>query len=156
MSPQAEQKRRVRRRIMAADIEPRWARSVAARIKLDKGLSGCGRWLGPRTGYSIDARHDGRPSFYGMSVAKVAWIMRNREPWPEGHHAAHLCRNRDCVNPLHVLPMTPEDHYEYDRNHETHDWMDNGEAEEATPPSSRPLGGGSDIYGEAGPLPVPY
>ena len=153
MSPDAERKRTVRRRIMAADIEPRWVESVTARIKLDKGLGGCGRWLGPRTGFSD--RHDGRPSFYGMAVAKVAWVMRNREPWPEGHHAAHLCRNRDCCNPLHILPMTPEEHREYDKHHETHDWMDHEEAQ-ATTPSPRPGGGGSDIHGEAGHFLVPY
>jgi hypothetical protein len=67
-----------------------------------------------------------------MSAAKVAWIMRNREPWPEGHHAAHLCRNRECCNPLHILPMLPSEHYEYDKDHETHTWSEDYEDGETT------------------------
>lgn len=130
MSPAAEYKRKVRRRILLADIEPRWVKVVARKIKLDRGLGGCGRWTGARTGFSD--RHDGRPSWYGMSAAKVAWIMRNREPWPEGHHAAHLCRNRECVNPYHILPMLPSEHYEYDKDYETHTWSEEHEDGETT------------------------
>ena len=31
-------------------------------------------------------------------------------PIPEGHHLHHECRNRACVRPSHLTPLTPADH----------------------------------------------
>lgn len=147
MTDRPEVRRARRAQILNADLKPHWVVLFAAKLKLDRGLSGCGRWLGASTGSSD--RHDGRPAWYGLSAAKVAWVMRNREPWPEGHHAAHLCRNRECVNPLHVLPMTPDEHYEYDRNHEGHEWSEHERPHQTDT--------GHDGAGAtADPLPVPY
>jgi len=31
-------------------------------------------------------------------------------PIPEGHHLHHTCEHPGCVNPEHLVPLSPEDH----------------------------------------------
>ena len=31
-------------------------------------------------------------------------------PIPEGHHLHHTCEHPGCVNPEHLVPLTPADH----------------------------------------------
>ena len=52
--------------------------------------------------------------FYALLVAAI----------PDGHHLHHVCGNKACVRPEHVLPVTPKQHSEVDRfygtKHRTH------------------------------------
>jgi hypothetical protein len=67
--------------------------------------TGCWEWLGFRknTGYG-QFRHKGRTQpahrfFYRLYVGEI----------PDGLHLDHLCRNRLCVNPEHLEPVTREE-----------------------------------------------
>jgi hypothetical protein len=63
----------------------------------------CWRWLGARTGHGYgNATWDGRQIgahrlVYELLVAPIA----------KGLQIDHLCRNKLCVNPAHLEPVTP-------------------------------------------------
>lgn len=70
------------------------------------GSAGCWSWLGP-------LNHQGYGLFYvtrgGRRVAhrvhRIAWELL-RSLIPDGLTLDHLCRNRGCVNPDHLEPVT--------------------------------------------------
>ena len=37
---------------------------------------------------------------------RLSWMLYNRQLWPEGMVADHICRQPRCVNPRHIRPMT--------------------------------------------------
>lgn len=59
---------------------------------------GCWQWLG-----SIDK--DGYGRYSGRMAHRAMWEER-RGPIPSGHQLDHRCRNRACVNPEHLEPVT--------------------------------------------------
>lgn len=72
--------------------------------RVQKG-PGCWEWLGRRdvAGYG---KFD-PPAELGMSTVahRIAFVLTKGEP-PAGLHLDHLCRNRGCVNPDHLEPVT--------------------------------------------------
>ena len=74
---------------------------VATLIEKD-GPDGCWLWLGnlKRDGYGVIKR-DGRTQGAHRLVYE-----RSIGPIPEGLELDHLCRNRACVNPEHLEPVT--------------------------------------------------
>lgn len=63
--------------------------------------NGCWNWTGPRdhNGYgtvTIDGHTKAHRAFYTRHVGEI----------PEGLQLDHLCRNRGCVNPEHLEPVT--------------------------------------------------
>ena len=83
---------------------------VGHRSRLDNpghevdATTGCWNWLGyinPRTGYSGNMRHKGRPE-----IAHRAYYLKYRGPISAGRELDHTCRNRRCVNPDHLEPVT--------------------------------------------------
>src|SRR5690349_8969939 len=66
-------------------------------------ITGCWDWLGaPRgNGYGGFA-WDGRKS---IAAHRASWQLL-RGPIPSGLTLDHLCRNRRCVNPAHLEPVT--------------------------------------------------
>lgn len=75
---------------------------VGVRLERRTDRSGdCWEWLGPkRRGYGR-IQHEGR----GQRVHRVAYELVHG-PIPEGLVIDHLCRNRGCVNPAHLEPVT--------------------------------------------------
>lgn len=69
------------------------------RVDQSGGPDACWLWMGPQThqGY-------GR-STNGKQPHRIAWVLVGRELIP-GLTLDHLCRNRLCVNPIHLEQVT--------------------------------------------------
>lgn len=77
--------------------------NVLTRFEAKVAVSdGCWEWLGARTtgGYGL-LKVDGEPQY----VHRLAY-EHHVGPIPAGLHIDHLCRNRACVNPAHLEPVT--------------------------------------------------
>lgn len=70
--------------------------------------SGCIEWIGGTNGVGYGSFYAGRAS--GDETGRVyahRWSYEYHVgPIPEGLHLDHLCRNRACVNPDHLEPVT--------------------------------------------------
>lgn len=79
-------------------------RRFRADLCIDKsaGLDSCWPWTGrrDRKGYG-EVYHDGR-----KARAHRVVFESMRGPIPEGMQLDHLCRNKGCVNPAHLEPVT--------------------------------------------------
>lgn len=86
-------------------IGSRWLDAVTDRYIVD-AETGCWNWTGAvtRGGYGrasvkIGDRHR------GTSAHRASWIAHNG-PVSPGLEVDHLCRNRSCINPDHLEPVT--------------------------------------------------
>lgn len=57
-----------------------------------------------RTGYLRKSRHN--KVYYAH---RLAYSDANGGI-PEGYHIHHLCDNKVCINPTHLIALTPDDH----------------------------------------------
>jgi hypothetical protein len=66
----------------------------------------CWNWTGgvAKSGYGSINR--GRRTEGTVLVHRASWELL-RGPIPDGLHIDHLCRNRRCVNPDHLEPVSP-------------------------------------------------
>jgi hypothetical protein len=66
----------------------------------------CWRW----TGWINDAGYARlRLKRGALTVSRFAYELATTEPVATGVHIDHLCRNRWCVNPAHMEPVTPRE-----------------------------------------------
>jgi HNH endonuclease len=79
-------------RIQRTPVERFWA-------KVERTPNGCWEWTGScfRNGYGQ----------FGSGYAHRFSYATLVEPIPDGLHIDHLCRNRACVNPSHLEPVSP-------------------------------------------------
>lgn len=78
--------------------------SVVDRLAVQSELveSGCIEWRG-----SLNAKGYGKAVYRGQQVMvhRIAYIVHVGEI-PPGLEIHHLCRNRCCINPVHLEPVT--------------------------------------------------
>lgn len=83
------------------DLRPSLADRLADRYDIDTA-TGCWNWKG-----RPNSRGYGRINFVGKRVfAHRAMYETLVGPIPEGLTIDHLCRNKLCVNPAHMEPVT--------------------------------------------------
>lgn len=70
--------------------------------------TGCIEWIGGLNGVGYGQFYAGRTSLdeTGKAYAHRWSYEYHVGPIPEGMHLDHLCRNRACVNPDHLEPVT--------------------------------------------------
>lgn len=78
------------------------------REKIAPGPNGCIEWTGGLNGVGYGQFYGGRTSLgqTGKTYAHRWSYEHFVGPIPEGLHLDHLCRNRKCVNPEHLEPVT--------------------------------------------------
>ena len=107
---------------MGASLEARWKMAGTngrPMINLDKvnfstfaarvvrSSSGCWEWQGTlRNGYGLISENGPAKSKRKQLKAHRYAYEAFRMPIPEGLTIDHLCRNRCCVNPFHLEPVT--------------------------------------------------
>lgn len=73
-------------------------------------VTGCWEWLGycDKEGYAKSHITIGCGQYLMRRAHVVVWWLVKQQPVPDGLDLDHLCRNRKCVNPDHMEPVTEQ------------------------------------------------
>lgn len=80
--------------------------------KVVKQANGCWTWTGctHRNGYgATSTKINGKNEQY---THRLAWMLINGCPIPKGMLLHHVCKNKICVSPAHLEPVTYKRHKE--------------------------------------------
>lgn len=95
-------------------------------LELVHKVGECWEWVG-----TLNNRGYGVLGYKGKQekAHRVVYALATGRPIPEGKELDHLCDNRRCVNPDHLLPVTHEENMELGRARRTqckagHEWND--------------------------------
>jgi len=55
---------------------------------------------------SSHKKHKGYPRLKGKLIAKFLWEEKNKKSFPKNAVMRHLCGNKWCINPEHIMPGT--------------------------------------------------
>ncbi|HWY91820.1 MAG TPA: HNH endonuclease [Chthoniobacterales bacterium] len=72
-------------------------------LVVEKGTTKCWSWIG-----QYDA--DGRPVFRGEKAYRAMYELWFGREVPPDFHVHHKCETSSCVNPRHLVALSPEDH----------------------------------------------
>lgn len=71
--------------------------------------NGCWAWGNDLDHYGNFAVHSGGGMKTQVQAHRFAYETIVG-PIPDGQHLHHICENPGCVNPAHLVPLTPSDH----------------------------------------------
>ena len=95
---------------LRGDIMSRPCKPLEDRLwpRIDK-TEACWNWTGPLDAHGYGAIGEGGRGGRVLKVHAVVYRMIIGEI-PEGHVLHHLCRNKQCCHPRHMVAITPSDH----------------------------------------------
>ena len=75
--------------------------------------NGCWEWKGRllRLGYGAISGNKQT----NLVVHRLSWMLHNNQDWPIGLETRHMCHNRRCINPDHLVPGTREENLDDQR-----------------------------------------
>jgi hypothetical protein len=72
-----------------------------------KGTNDCWQWTAGRQSKGYGSFHIG-PNARMVCAHVISWILANKRDVPKDLELDHTCRNRICVNPKHLEPVTSQ------------------------------------------------
>jgi hypothetical protein len=69
----------------------------------------CWNWTGRSGHHGYGFMSGCNKSMANLVVHRLSWMLHNQQDWPVDLETRHLCHNRRCINPAHLVPGTREE-----------------------------------------------
>lgn len=84
---------------------------IGSKVDASAGPGGCWYYGNVRKGYAWVRPYGRKGADRGESVMVHRYLYTMLvQRVPEGHHLHHTCERKYCVNPYHLIPVTPAEH----------------------------------------------